>query len=123
MVPSGWLLGTENQKITIAAEDEGRVEAVGKRRGVARLWWEITQRLLKGSNIKLPHNATPPILGEHPRDPKEAFAHRMASRDQEAAQPFLGWRDYRDVVCLCRGLLFDLPEEGKLDSYYNLDEP
>lgn len=29
MVPSGWLLGTENWKITIAGEDEGRVEAVG----------------------------------------------------------------------------------------------
>lgn len=123
MVPSGWLLGTESQKITIAGEDERRVEAVGERRGVAGLRWETTQQLLKGSKTKLPCNAAPPILSEDPRDPKEAFAHRMASRDQEAAQPFLGWRDYRDVVCLGTGILFDRPEEGKLDSYYNLDEP
>lgn len=61
MVPSGWLLGTENQKITIAGEDEVRVEAVGKRHGVAGLWWETTQQLLKGSKIKLPRNAIPPF--------------------------------------------------------------
>lgn len=52
MVPSGWLLGTESQKITIAGEDERRVEAVGERCGVAGLRWETTQQLLKGSKTK-----------------------------------------------------------------------
>lgn len=77
----------------------------------------------KRIKTKLPRNATPPILSEQPRDSKEAFAHCTAIRDQEAAQPLHGRRDYWDVVCLRRGILFDLPEEGKLDSYYNLDEP